>query len=166
MWALTLVPATLFPAMVIVAALRDVTTFTIPNWISFAGIAAFFPAALMVHMPLGALEGSVIVGVAALAVGMVMFSLGWIGGGDAKLFAACAFWLGWPAIMPFMIWTSVAGGVLAVSLLFSRKVAAGYAGVGPAWFGRLMQQGGDVPYGLAIAVGALIAFPGAAFFGL
>ena len=152
-------PLILFPAMVIVAAMRDVTTFTIPNWISFAGILAFFPVALLVQAPLGVIEGSTIAGVAALAVGVLMFSLGWIGGGDAKLFAACAFWMGWPAVMPFIIWTSLAGGVLAVSLMVSRKMAAGYAGFGPAWFGRLMQEGGEVPYGLAIAAGALIAFP-------
>jgi prepilin peptidase CpaA len=160
----SLIPATLFPAMVIVAALRDVTTFTIPNWISFAGLLLFFPAALLVHMPLEALMASVVTGVAALVLGILMFSLGWIGGGDAKLFAACALWLGWPAIAPFMIWTSLAGGVLAVGLLWSRKLTVGFAGVGPAWWGRLMQPGSDVPYGLAIAVGALAAFPASVFF--
>ena len=159
-----LLPATLFPAMVIVAALRDVTSFTIPNWISFAGIVGFFLTAILARMPLGALEASALVGVAALALGILMFSLGWIGGGDAKLFAACAFWLGWPAIMPFMLWTSLAGGVLAVALLWSRKLVGGLPSIGPAWFGRLMQTGGDVPYGLAIAVGALVAFPSSVFF--
>ena len=161
---MTLIPATLFPAAVIVAAMRDVTSFTIPNWISFAAILAFFPAALIARMPLGALEVSAVVGVLALTIGILMFSLGWIGGGDAKLFAACAFWLGWPAILPFIIWTSLAGGVLALALLWSRKLAATIPSFGPPWFGRLMQTGGDVPYGLAIAAGALIAFPASAFF--
>ena len=160
----TLLLLTLFPAVVIIAAMRDVTTFTIPNWLSFAAVLIFFPAALLVHLPLRALELSVLVGFVALALGILMFSVGWIGGGDAKLFAACAFWLGWPAILPFLMWTSLAGGVLALTLLWSRKVAATMPSVGPVWFGRLMQAGGDVPYGLAIAVGALIAFPSSAFF--
>ncbi len=30
---------------------------------------------------------------------------------------------------------------------------------GPAWLGRLLTPGEDLPYGLAIAVGALAAFP-------
>ncbi len=162
--AALLIPATLFPAMVIVAALRDMTSFTIPNWISLAGVVAFFVTAILVRMPLGALGASAMVGVGALALGILMFSLGWIGGGDAKLFAACAFWLGWPAIMPFVFWTSVAGGALAVGLLWSRKLAGNLPPMGPPWFGRLMQSGGDVPYGLAIAIGALIAFPSSVFF--
>jgi prepilin peptidase CpaA len=94
-----------------------------------------------------------------LAAGIAMFALGWIGGGDAKLFAACALWMGWPGILPFLMWTSIAGGGLAVMLLWSRKLAAALPALGPAWFGRLMQPKGDVPYGLAIAVGALAAFP-------
>ena len=36
----------LCPALLIVAALKDVTTYTIPNWISLALIAGFFPTAL------------------------------------------------------------------------------------------------------------------------
>jgi prepilin peptidase CpaA len=156
----------LFPAAVIVAAMRDVTSFTIPNWISFAAILAFFPAAMVAHMPLGALEISAAAGGLALVGGILMFALGWIGGGDAKLFAACALWVGWPAILPFLIWTSLAGGALALALLWSRKLVATMPSMGPPWFGRLMQAGGDVPYGLAIATGALIAFPSSAFFSI
>jgi prepilin peptidase CpaA len=163
---MVLVPAMLFPAAVIVAAMRDVTSFTIPNWISFAAILAFFPAAMVAHMPLGALEISAAAGGLALVGGILMFALGWIGGGDAKLFAACALWVGWPAILPFLIWTSLAGGALALALLWSRKLVATMPAMGPPWFGRLMQAGGDVPYGLAIATGALIAFPSSAFFSI
>jgi prepilin peptidase CpaA len=163
---MVLVPAMLFPAAVIVAAMRDVTSFTIPNWISFAAILAFFPAAMVAHMPLGALEISAAAGGLALVGGILMFALGWIGGGDAKLFAACALWVGWPAILPFLIWTSLAGGALALALLWSRKLVATMPSMGPPWFGRLMQAGGDVPYGLAIATGALIAFPSSAFFSI
>jgi prepilin peptidase CpaA len=155
----TFIPAMLFPAVVIIAAMRDVTTFTIPNWLSLLAIVAFFPVALLAHVPLAMFGAAVAVGVGALVLGILMFSLGWIGGGDAKLFAACALWLGFPAVLPFMVWTSLAGGVLALTLLWSRKLAVSYPAVGPAWFGRLMQPGGDVPYGLAIAVGALVAFP-------
>jgi len=164
MTALPLMLTALFPALVIFAAIKDVTTFTIPNWISFAAILAFFPAALLTHLPLPVLGACVAVGVLALALGVVMFALGWIGGGDAKLFAASALWLGWPAVLPYLMCTALAGGGLAVALLWSRKLVSHYPGVGagPPWFGRLMTPGGDCPYGLAIAVGALIAFPSSA----
>jgi len=34
---------------------------------------------------------------------------------------------------------------------------------GPAWFARLAEPGENVPYGLAIAVGALLALPASPF---
>jgi len=148
-----------FPALVIGAALRDASSFTIPNWISAAAVAAFFPVALASGVALPTLAISLGVGVAALALGIGMFALGWIGGGDAKLFAACGLWLGWPALLPFMAWTAIAGGLLAVGLLGARKVGQPVAAYGPAWIGRLLTPGGNVPYGVAIAVGALAAFP-------
>jgi prepilin peptidase CpaA len=153
----------LFPAMIIVAALRDLTSFTIPNWVSLAAAASFVPAAFVAHPAMGALALSVGVGLTALVLGIVMFSFGWIGGGDAKLFAACALWLGWPAVAPFMIYTSLAGGLLAIGLLWARNMAPRQLVLGgPSWAQRLMRPNGDVPYGLAIAAGALMAFPGSA----
>ena len=147
------------PLAVIVAAMRDLTSYTSPNWISLALIAAFFPAALLAGIGLPAIGMALAVGVIALVAGIVMFSLGWIGGGDAKLFAACGLWLGWQAALPFLMWTALAGGALAVALLYGRRMGQSIAGRGPAWFGRLMAPGGDVPYGLAICFGALVAFP-------
>ncbi len=149
----------IFPLIVIVAAMRDVTSFTIPNWISVVAAVLFAPAALVSGYSAGAFAVCAAVGVAGLVAGIAMFALGWIGGGDAKLFAACALWLGWPAVLPFVIWTALAGGGLAVMLLWGRRLAQPAVAGGPAWVGRLMTPGGDVPYGLAITAGALIAFP-------
>jgi len=89
-----------------------------------------------------------------------MFAAGWIGGGDGKLFAVCALWLGWPAALPFMLYTGLAGGLLTVAILTLRSgwLALAVAG-GPAWIRKLGTTGGDLPYGVAIAVGALAAFP-------
>jgi prepilin peptidase CpaA len=91
---------------------------------------------------------------------MAMFALGWIGGGDAKLFAAAALWLGWPAAATYAAWTGVAGGGLALALLALRSgYLRPYVVTGPAWFSRLAEPGENVPYGVAIAAGALAAFP-------
>ena len=153
----------LCPALLIVAALKDVTTYTIPNWISLALIAGFFPAALAVGLTLPAIGLHLGVGIAALVAGMVMFALGWIGGGDAKVFAAAALWLGWPATGPFLLVTAVAGGALAVTLLAMRSMLLRrYVSAGPAWLSRLAEPGENVPYGLAICIGGLAAFPGSA----
>jgi prepilin peptidase CpaA len=165
--AMTLLAALLamvFPALVITAALKDATSYTIPNWISLALIGAFPFAALSAGLPLQAVGVHLGVGAAALVAGMAMFAFRWIGGGDAKLFAAAALWLGFPAAMTFVVWTGLAGGVLALSLLAMRSMwLRRYAAAGPAWLARLAEPGENAPYGLAIAIGALAAFPTSPF---
>jgi len=151
---------TLFPALVIVAALTDATSFTIPNRISLLLLAVYVPAALLLGRPLAAMGIDVAVGLAALVAGMAMFAAGWIGGGDAKLFAACALWLGLGGAPSFLLITALAGGGLAVLLLNARSSALkAYFVAAPGWLARLVAPGGDVPYGVAIAAGALAAFP-------
>ncbi len=153
-----------FPAGVIAAAVKDATCFTIPNWISGLLALAFVPVALVVHLPLSAVGLCAASGVAALIAGMGMFAMGWCGGGDAKLLAASALWLGWPAVLTLILATGLAGGALSLALIAARNSGpfAAFAGRGPAWIGRLLTPTEDIPYGLAIAVGALAAFPSSA----
>lgn len=153
-----------FPALVIVAALRDATSYTIPNRISLALVAAFAVAAPVMGLTLPAIGQHLGVGALGLVLGMVMFALGWIGGGDAKLFAAAALWLGWPAAGTYGVMTGMAGGALALGLLTLRSgYLRPYVVTGPPWFSRLAEPGENVPYGVAIAVGALLAFPESPF---
>lgn len=148
-----------FPLLVIVAALKDVTTFTIPNWISLALVAGFYPAALVAGAPLAVIGTCTMVGALALVAGMALFAMNLIGGGDAKLLAAASLWMGWPALMPFLLATALAGGVLALVLLQLRSASfKPYMERGPAWVSRLATAP-DAPYGLAIAIGALILLP-------
>lgn len=151
----------LLPALAVVAALFDVGTMTIPNRLTGALALAFVPAALAVGLPWPVAGMHLLVGLGALAFGAGLFAMGWLGGGDAKLLAASALWLGWPASLTLIMWTAIGGGVLAMALLAARKTAvlAPAAARGPAWLGKLLTPGGDVPYGVAIALGVLIAFP-------
>ena len=158
--ALQILLLTIFPALVTVGGLRDLTSFIIPNWISLALVAAFLPAALVAGVPLADIGLHIGVGVGALALGIAMWSARWIGGGDAKLFAAAGLWLGWPASLVFAATTGMAGGVLALSLMLLRSVwVRPFIPSGPGWFGRLVEPGEAVPYGVAIAAGALVALP-------
>jgi len=159
--AVQTLPLLLFPALVIVAALRDGVSMIIPNWISVALVVAYVPAVLVTGLPLAEAGLSLAVGVGMLAVGVVMFALRWIGGGDAKLLAAAALWLGVSGLLPFLIWTALAGGALAVALLAARRMLAftGFPLRQPPWIERLLAPEGDIPYGIAIAAGALAAFP-------
>ncbi|MHB8285605.1 MAG: A24 family peptidase [Caulobacteraceae bacterium] len=156
---LHLIVALILPLAMVVGAVRDATSYTIPNWLSAALALAFLPAAFVVGLSPAVIGISLTVGFAGLVAGVVMFALGWIGGGDAKLFAAASLWLGLTAIAPFLAWTGLAGGCLAVALLLLRRTPLANLIAGPRWVERLLEPKGDVPYGVAIAVGALAAFP-------
>lgn len=156
--ARTIVPVA-FAALVIMAALKDLATFTIPNWISIALALAFAPAALLAGLSLGDIGISVGLGLAVFVLAAGMFALGWVGGGDAKLMAAAALWVGLRGLAPFALYTGLAGGALALGLLALRSAwLRPMAAAGPAWTRRLATPGESAPYGVAIAVGALAAF--------
>jgi len=102
---------------------------------------------------------SSLIGLAVLLVGMIMFALRWLGGGDAKLFAAVALWMGLDGVLPFVLFTGLAGGLFSLLLITARSWLQIYRLRLPAWGQRLLQRGGDIPYGVAIAIGALCAYP-------
>lgn len=148
-----------FPALVILGGVYDLTTMTIPNWISVVLVAAFFPVAFMLGLSWQDMAVALGMGFAALVIGIALFAFKVLGGGDAKIMAASALWLGLSGILPFLAVTALAGGALAVLLLGARKWAPVLPVVFPDWMKRLLQPEGDIPYGVAIAVGAVFAFP-------
>ena len=156
----------LFSVLVICAGLYDLSSFTIPNWISLALVGLFFPAAFAAHLSLLQIGLALAVGVVFLALSVFMFAMNWVGGGDAKLLAAAALWIGWPQAGAYLVVTGLAGGVLALTLLAMRSGwVRRYSAAGPPWLGKLATPDGPAPYGVAIAAGALIAFPHGVFFG-
>jgi prepilin peptidase CpaA len=158
--AVQALPLFIFPVLVIVAALKDATSFTIPNWLNASLVAAFFLAAPVAGASLGLIGVNLGVAVGGLVAGMAMFALGWIGGGDAKLFAAVSLWLGWPAVISFLAGATLAGGALALLLLAVRTpLARAHVPAFGGWVDRLTTPGEPAPYGVAIACGALAAFP-------
>ncbi|WP_024354992.1 A24 family peptidase [Brevundimonas naejangsanensis] len=147
------------PVLAVVAALHDLTTMKIPNWISIALVVGFFPTALALGLPLSVVGVSAGMALAALFIGAGMFALNWIGGGDAKLLAAATLWMGLSGTLHFLLYTGLAGGAFCMLLLTARSRLPILAQTGPGWMMRLMQPKGDIPYGVAIAIGALLAYP-------
>jgi len=151
-----------FAALLIYAACSDVASLTIPNWVSIAMAALFVPAALATGMPLGEIGMHFAFGLAMLVVGFFLFQANIIGGGDAKLLAAAAVWTGFPAFAPFILWTAVAGGVMALAILAARQFLK-QAETNPPFVNRLLKHQGGVPYGVAIMAGGLMALPALPF---
>jgi len=149
----------LFPVSLLLAAASDLRTMTIPNRLCLFIALAFFPAALMANLSLNDWFGCLAMGVVGFVIGMIMFALRFMGGGDAKLIAAASLWTGLGGYMGFIVYTALAGGALTLGLLALRKVNAYYAPRLPAWAQRLMLPQGDIPYGVAICAGGLLAIP-------
>lgn len=155
----TLLLLSLLPCLVIAAGLHDLTTMKIPNWISGVLILGFFPAAFAVGLPPMTVAVHVGVAAGALLVGMGLFAMRVIGGGDAKLMTAACLWLGLTGSGMFLLWTGVAGGVFCLMLIYARTQVRPYVASGPDWVHQLLEPKADIPYGVAIAIGALMAFP-------
>lgn len=88
----------------------------------------------------------------------VLFSLRMIGAGDSKLAAAVAVWTGFKGMMPFLFFMGIAGGVLGVAALIIRKSQPFKNAKPDSWLDKIQKGESAVPYGIAIAVGAIIAF--------
>jgi len=148
-----------FPAMMVFAALADVTTMKVRNRLVLAIILGYAVLAPLAGMPLHEMGLNIAVAAAVFLAGFTMFSLGWIGGGDAKLATATVLWLGAAHIVPYLVYTALLGGGLTLAVLAFRQVSLPASWHSPEWLERLHAPQSGVPYGAAMAPAALIVFP-------
>lgn len=148
--------AALFMAILGVALVTDLNSFRIPNRFCIA-LVLLYPAHLMTSAAAVDWPGSLLVAGLIFVVGLLPFSAGWMGGGDVKLMAATALWLGPSAVLPFLAVTSLVGGLVAVVMLTRLRFCVaraaevvGLSEVGEALLGRA------IPYGVAVALGGWI----------
>ncbi|MBB3764683.1 prepilin peptidase [Sphingomicrobium lutaoense] len=125
------------------AALQDWVSGRISWWFA-AGIALLCLGWATNEGELNALVTNSLVALGALLLTVVLFSIGAMGGGAAKLFSATAFAAGLGGILAFAAGTFIAGGLIAL-------VALGWKRLG----GRKGEA--RVPFGLAILAGAVTA---------
>ena len=147
-----------FLVLMIMAAISDMLTMTIPNWISIALGSAFLIAAPLGGLPWMDLLSHFAAGAIVLVAGFVLFAFGAFGGGDAKLLAAAALWVGLDHLLPFLFLVGILGGGLAMAILIYRQFPVLSAYV-PSWALRLHNKESGIPFGIAIAAAAILAFP-------
>lgn len=152
-----------FPVAMAFAATFDLLTMTIPNKISMALAASFLVVAPLTGLPWSTIGLHIATGAGILVVGFVMFIRGYLGGGDAKLLAASALWLGFDSLPEFLVTVSLLGGLLSVVVMALRRLPDKFV-PGPAWLIRLHSKDCGVPYGLAIGGGALMMYPHTTWF--
>ena len=148
----------LFPAGMALAATSDLLTMKISNKLVLLIVAAFFIVALAVQLPLDVLGMHVLCAALVLAVGFAFFAFGWIGGGDAKLAAATALWLGFDLAVPFLVYSTLLGGVLTLAILGLRNLPLMPVLARYGWLERLHDRKSCVPYGIAMAIAGLLIY--------
>jgi prepilin peptidase CpaA len=149
----------LFPALMAFAAASDLFTMTISNRVSLALAAGFLVLATLSGMELHDILSHVGAGATVLAVAFVCFAMGWVGGGDAKVAASAALWFGFGHLLNYLVYASLFGGALTLLLLQFRQWPLPYAFAGQAWLLKLHAKESGIPYGIALAIGALTIYP-------
>jgi prepilin peptidase CpaA len=149
----------LFPALMAFAASSDLLTMTISNRLSLALAGSFFLLTIITGMSLTAIGMHLAAAALVLTISFGFFSMGWIGGGDAKLAAATALWFGFDFLLDYLVYASLFGGVLTVLLIQFRRLPLPAPLARQPWILRLHETGGGVPYGIALAAAALAVYP-------
>lgn len=154
-----------FSGAMVWAGIGDVRTFLITNKLNMLIAAGFLVFALPMGMGLSDFAAHIGVGLLTTIIALGMFLIGVYGGGDAKLTGAAALWLGPAAMMPFILYTAIAGGVLVLVLMISRHLARRFGlPKRPKWARRLLRKSSAVPYGVALGIGAILATPYSVWF--
>ncbi|MCB1354193.1 MAG: prepilin peptidase [Rhodobacteraceae bacterium] len=145
-------------AVLMTAAISDIRFRRIPNRLSIVLAAIGIVRIALTWGGAGAAGGlaldallDILAGLALFLGGALLFAKGLFGGGDVKLLAATAIWLGRSAVPGMLVATAIAGGAIALVML--------------AWIAIARQRGGSpahtsVPYGAAIALGGALAAAG------
>ena len=154
------------PLLLAAAAGWDLASFTIPNFLQAALIACFAVFAAAAHLGAPGLMLHLLAAFIALVAGFGLFALGYIGGGDAKLFAAVVLWLGLKDLMSYTLVATLLGGGLTLVLIFLRRLPLPAPLARQNWILRLHDAKSGIPYGVALAAGAFVMLPGTEIFRL
>jgi prepilin peptidase CpaA len=143
--------AWILAALLVAAAAEDAVRLRISNILGFAVLAG-----ALVAMSVSGLQTSLwqnaLVFAALLTVGTLLFAGGKMGGGDVKLIAALGLWCDFHTALIMLSSIMISGGVLAVVILAGRLFAPAAAAARVV----VLRPGGGIPYGVAIAAGALL----------
>jgi prepilin peptidase CpaA len=153
-----------FPLLMAFAGFSDLLTMRISNRLVLVLVAGFFVVAAVTGMPLPQLGAQLAGAALVLAVAFALFAAGWIGGGDAKLAAATALWIGFGELLPYAVYAALLGGALTLAILVMRRWPLPAMVISIGWISRLHDSKVGVPYGIALAAAGIIVYPDTAIF--
>lgn len=132
------------------AAWSDVRSFRIPNGYPLALILLFIPFAVL-NLGTPEIVWHLAHFAIALAVGMLLFGLKWVGGGDAKLYAAIALWFPMDQGPFLAMWIGLSGVIVVLVYFFGRRMVRSPDD-------KTTSRDRRIPYGVALAVGAILCW--------
>ena len=112
----------IFPFFMAYAATSDLLTMRLTNRLTGSLALSFVLIAAWVQLPMNMIFLQIGCGLFVLLIGFAMFSRGWLGGGDAKLAAGIALWLGWTHLVDFLFLSAMLGGALSLIILQWRRM--------------------------------------------
>lgn len=146
------------PAALAAAAMSDFLTMKISNRLSLGLGISFFLLAPLVGLPLVDLGMSLVAALIVFAVCFTLFAMNVMGGGDAKLLTAASLWFGFtPSLATFLVLVAYAGGGVTLLFLLLRVRADLVMAIGIPLPVSIVGTK-KIPYGIAIAMGGLMAF--------
>ena len=153
-----LIPLALFAIALIYAATTDAASMLITNRTVVVVMVAFALATPLAWESWAVFGEHMLVGLCFFLAGFVMFAIGGLGGGDAKLMAATGLWWTGMDVIPYIFNVTILGAGLALFLIFGRKyVPASVAS--HRMVARMFSEEKKMPYGIALAGGALMVLP-------
>ncbi len=149
----------IFVFTMLYAGVTDLTTYKIRNSLVLLFLLAYAVLAPFAGFTAYEIEWSAAVAAAVLLFAFMLFALGWIGGGDAKLAAVTALWFGADHTPAYLIYTMLLGGAFTLAILQFRALKLPACLQNRSWIALLHSRGSGVPYGVAMALAALVVFP-------
>ena len=134
-----------FPLMMVFAGLMDIMTFKIRNRLVVGLILGYAVLAPLAGAALDDMGLSLALAGGVFLAGFTLFSLGWIGGGDAKLATATVLWLGAAHVLPYLVYTALIGGGLTLAILVIRRLELPAGWNLPEWARRLHSPQAGIP---------------------
>lgn len=149
-----------FPFCMVFAAVSDTLSMTIANRVPLLLLGVFAVVAPLTGMDWMTYGWHFLAGALVLSVTFTMFATGGMGGGDAKLIAATALWMGFNAtLVQYLVASAFLGGVLTLAILSYRSSALSMMTGRNMFLKNFTQEAGGVPYGIALGIGGLLTYP-------
>ncbi len=150
----------IFPFCMAYAAVSDLLSMTIANRVSVLLVATFAVAAPFAGLDWATIGTHFATAGGVLAVTFVLFALGTMGGGDAKLLASTSLWFGFGMpLLEYMLTSAILGGALTMAILFYRNSAIAVYSGHVSFLQKIANNDEGIPYGIALGASGLITFP-------